>query len=121
MAYDSTLTLTIPANLYDIACAISRAMDVDLGGANSWGPRTKYEHESGIEITPDSYTMTTPCTAEFKAQAVQLLQYPDALFDVVSADYATRWPDLTPPTLEDCEAFCAGAVIVEPEVTDGSN
>jgi hypothetical protein len=83
-----------------------------LAALNShMGRAQSYEHESGIEITPDTYTMTTPCTAEFKAQAVQLLQYPDALFDVVSADYATRWPDLTPPTLEDCEAFCAAVVV----------
>jgi hypothetical protein len=102
MAYDSTLTITIPASLYDVACAIARALDVDTGGAESYGPKLDDATE---------YTTATPCTAEFKAQAVQLLQYPDALFDVVSADYATRWPDLTPPTLEDCEAFCAAVVV----------
>jgi hypothetical protein len=43
MAYDSALTITIPASLYDVACAISPGRwTLDLGGAEqSYGPRTK--------------------------------------------------------------------------------
>lgn len=32
----------------------------------------------------------------------------------VAADYATRWPDLTAPTLAECQSFVAGCEIVEP-------
>ena len=102
MSYTERLTITIPAALYDTACAIARALDPDVGGHLSYGPKLDDATE---------YTTSTPCTAAFKAQAMQLLALPDALHEVVSADYATRWPDLTPPTLAECEAFCAGAVI----------
>lgn len=37
-----------------------------------------------------------------------------ALLDaVVSADYAARWPELVPPTLAECEAFCSAVTVVE--------
>lgn len=40
---------------------------------------------------------------------------PPALHAAVSADYTARWPDLTPPTLAECQAFCAGAVLTAGE------
>lgn len=110
MSYSETLRITVPASLYDVACAITRALDPDTGGCKSWGPRIRVDVD-GNEVTPSSYTTSTPCTPEFKTQALQLLQLPEALHQVVSADYASRWPDLTPPTLAECQAFCAGAVI----------
>lgn len=119
MSYDAALTITIPASLYDVAKAIARAMDPDVGGYESYGPRTHMDAE-GNEYTPDTYTMSTPCRAEFKQQAIYLMANPTALHQAVSADYATRWPDHVPPTLAECEAFCAGAVIeMPPEVTLG--
>ena len=105
MSYTETLTLVIPANLYDIACAIGRALDPDVGGCESWGCKLQGDPPA----VPEFYTMSTRCRPEFKAQALFLLQHPDSLFDVVSEDYARRWSDFTPPTLEDCEAFCFAA------------
>ena len=43
-----------------------------------------------------------------------MLANPQALHAAVSADYAARWVDMTPPTLEECEAFCQ-SVIPEPD------
>ena len=111
MTYDATLTITVPASLYDTACAISRALDPDSGGYASWGPRTTLD-EAGNELTPDSYTTSTPCTSEFKAQAVAMLANPAMLHGAVKADYLARWPDLTPPTLEQCAVFCAAVSVV---------
>lgn len=110
MSYDATLTITIPASLYDVACGIARALDVDVGGAASFGPRTRMD-DAGNEVTPDSYTTSTPCTSEFKVQAITMLANPAMLHYAVTADYAARWADLVPPTLGQCEAFCAGAVV----------
>lgn len=42
---------------------------------------------------------------------------PAMLHYAVATDYAARWPDLTPPTLAECEAFCAGASLSSP-ITD---
>ena len=109
MSYDATLTITVPAALYDTACAIARALDPDAGGHLSYGPPVEGATE---------YTTSTPCTSAFKAQALQMLADPAVLCHVVSQDYAARWADLEPPTLGECVVFCAGVVIVEPEVTN---
>lgn len=98
--YNHTLSITLPANLADIAASISRALDPDSGGDKSW------------TASEDSLTISTstPCTAEFYAQAQFMLLNPDALHAAVSADYAARWPDFTPSTLVECQAFCAGVI-----------
>ena len=113
MSYGATLTITIPASLYDVACNIARAMDPDSGGAASYGPRTLMT-EQGVSYIPETYTTSTPCASEFKAQAIAMLADPAMLHYAVTADYATRWADLVPPTLEECDSFCAGAVVSEP-------
>lgn len=114
-AYTHRLKLTIPAALYDVACAISRALDPDSGGANSWGPRNPPDAE-GNPTTPTEYVTETPCTEAFHQQANAMLADASLLHAAVSADYASRWPDMTVPTLDECEAFVAGVVLdVPPE------
>jgi len=105
--YDATLSITLPAGLIDIAKSISRALDPDVGGEDSWTPS-----EDGLTIST-----STPCTSGFAAQAEYMLAHPEALFQAVTADYAARWADLVPPTLAECEQFCAGVIVPE-SVTD---
>ena len=104
MSYDATLTITVPAALYDTACSIARALDPDVGGADSYGPQVDGATE---------YTTSTPCTAEFKQQALAMLADPAVLCLVVSQDYAARWGDLVPPTLAECVVFCAQVSVPE--------
>ena len=110
MSYTASITITVPAALYNVACAVARALDPDVGGADSFGPRLRAD-DDGVEYAPDSYTTTTPCVPAFAAQALAMASNPAMLHYAVTADYATRWPDLTPPTLAECEDFCTGAVI----------
>lgn len=110
MSYDATLTISIPNSLYDVACSIARAMDPDSGGAASYGPRTLLT-AGGLSYIPETYTTSTPCTSEFKQQAIAMLVDPAMLHHAVSADYAARWADLTPPTLDECAAFCSAVSI----------
>jgi hypothetical protein len=107
MTYSERLTITLPAALADIAATIARSLDPDAGGEFSFAPS-----EDGLTIS-----CTTPCEPMFLAQAEYMMLHPEALHAAVSADYATRWPDIVAPTLADCEAFCAG--IVHPEGTPG--
>mgnify|MGYP003467360511 CR=1 FL=1 len=100
MSYRETLTITLPASLAGIAASIARSLDPDVGGEYSFSPS-----EDGQTIS-----CTTPCEALFKAQAEYMMLHPEALHAAVSADYATRWPDLPCPTLADCQAFCAAIV-----------
>jgi len=101
--YTHQITITVPAAFAATAAAIGRALDPDRGGADSFRP---------VEGT-DNISVTTPCTEEFALQVPAMLADPAMLHGAVTADYAARWADLTPPTLEECTAFCA-AVIPEP-------
>ncbi len=97
-AYSHTLSLRLPASLLPIAQAISRALDPDSGGADSW------------MVDGDTIFTAGPCTEDFYNQAMYMLKDPNALHLIVESDYLTRWQDLTPPTLEDCQAFVAGTI-----------
>ena len=99
-AYNHTLTLRLPATMLPIASAISRALDPDVGGYDSWTLS-----EDGLTIST-----STPCTEAFYLQAQAMLTDPAMLHAAVSQDYSTRWPDLTAPTLAECEQFI-GAVL----------
>lgn len=105
MPYAHKITITVPASFTAMAAAIGRALDPDRGGAES------FRLVEGTE----NISVTTPCTEAFAAQVPAMLANPALLHGAVSADYATRWSDLVPPTLEECTAFCA-AVIPEPFV-----
>lgn len=111
MSYSAKICITIPAALYDVGCAIARALDPDVRGQDNFGPRQRMD-ETGELITPTEYTTGLfPCTPNFAQQAPALMASPPMLHAVVSADYAARWPDLTPPTLAECIEFCSGVML----------
>ena len=109
--YDHRLNITIPPELLLIGKSISRALDNDVGGWDSWTPVLDGE-------TIVAYTTSTPCTAGFYEQALYMLANPEVLHRAVSDDYFVRWADLDPPTLEECQAFCAAVVLPEVEVIE---
>jgi hypothetical protein len=107
-----TLTLPYSPEMADIASKIGRGMDVDVGGAHSFNRSIiGYEADGETPIYGDTLTCTTGCTAQFKQQAMAMMADPALLHGAVAADYATRWPDLTPPTLAECEGFVAELVV----------
>ncbi len=116
MSYSETLTITLPATLADIAASIARSLDPDVGGYASFKLDVigYTEGDKPEPIYGKTISCTTPCEPHFLAQAEYMMLHPEALFAAVSADYATRWPDLKPPTLSDCEAFCAAIVYEQP-------
>ena len=99
--YTHTFKLSVPLELADLASAIGRAMDQDSGGADSF-------HEvDGVLVCE------TLCTEGFYLQAQAMLADPALLHYAVTQDYAARWADMTPPTLEECTLF-VNSVIPEP-------
>ena len=98
--YNHTLTLRLPAAMLLVASSISRALDPDVGGYDSWTLS-----EDGLTIST-----STPCTEAFLLQAQAMLTDPAMLHAAVAQDYATRWPDLTAPTLAECEQFIAAVL-----------
>lgn len=98
MRYDHTITLTIDLSHLETAKRISRALDPDVGGYNAFQQRS----EDGTRAT-----YSTPCTESFATNAAMLLMVPEELLKVVEQDYFSRWPDLTPPSLDEIIAFCS--------------
>lgn len=115
--FTARIIITIPADLLVIARSIARALDTDSGGADSYVPTRsepdRLDDDGNIvsSTAPATWVADTLCSPGFAAQVPYLLAHPAALHAAVAADYAARWPDLIQPTLAECEAFCAGAVL----------
>jgi hypothetical protein len=111
--YTETISIRLPSSLAQIAESIGRAMDPDSGGANSFVQDIASHDAQGNPIYAGTISTSALCTPTFKAQADYMLAHPEALHAAVTADYAARWGDLAVPTLEDCQAFCAGVILPE--------
>jgi hypothetical protein len=107
MSYTRTLTLTLPADLLAIAQMVSRALDPDTGGADSW-------HSSGTEKA-STISMTTLCTEPFYQAAQAMMLDSSLLYNACVSDYAARWQHMTAPTAAQCDSFVAG-IIPEPKL-----
>ena len=110
MAYDAQISITVPAALADIAAKVGKGFDPDTGGEHSFSP-VVIGYNGDTPIYSGNINVTTRCTSEFKAQADYLMTNPQALHDALSADYATRWQTLTPPTLAECTLFCNSIIV----------
>lgn len=93
------VTVAVPMALADTAAAVGRAMDIDVGGADSFIER------DGVLVAQ------TWASREFAGMFAYLLGNPHGLAMAVAADYAARWPELEPPSREDIAAFCAAAAM----------
>lgn len=109
--YTSQITMTLPLGMASIAASIGRALDPDVGGAESFHRVITGYKDDETPVYGDTLVCSTLCTPEFRAQAEAMAVQPELLFQACQADYATRWQDLSPPTLEDCQAFCSAIQI----------
>lgn len=108
-----SICITTPgtAELYQIGYAISLALNPDKGTVNNFGSEFVPDGD-GNPVRPEVYTTYDfPCSPEFAATAQALAADPAKMHAAVCADYAQRWPDLTPPTLEQCAVFCAAVTV----------
>lgn len=123
--YTHFVTLAIPAGDADIlatAKACSKALDPDVGGEFAFDLQAQTTGQDILDAdgnpqpnpsagTQDWIVYGSPVT-EHTSQAIQYFQAtPAALQAAVTADYTNRWPDLTPPTLGECQAFCDAVLI----------
>ena len=97
-AYDHLVIVTVPASLGGVAAAVGRALDPDVGGADSFVPQ------------PDGTLRAAAWSVREYAQALPyLVADPAALHASVVLDYQQRWPALSPPPLAAITDFCAAA------------
>ena len=111
MSYDSQITITLPASLADIASLIGRAMDTDTGGADSFSRDIASYDAEGEAVYADTITCRTVCTSAFRERALAMLNDPAILHYACVVDYGIRWPDHTPPTMQQCVDFVAKATV----------
>lgn len=114
--YTETLSMNIPSEYSEVAAKIARALDPDVGGADSFQKRIEGYEESLSENLSESNMLpiysnnlycSVLCTPEFKEQVLAIFSDTSAetLFAVVQADYERRWIDLPVPSLDECKVF----------------
>ena len=116
----TAICITIPATaeMYKIGYAISLALNPDKGETSNFGSEFIQDAE-GNPVRPEVYTTYTfPCSDNFAATAQALASDPIMMFNACATDYATRWPELQAPSLEECKLFCTAVQVI---VTDGNN
>ena len=98
--YDNSITIIVPSSHVSIAKQVSRALDPDVGGYEAFDQK---DEQGNLLLTQ---TYTTPCTSEFASTVQYVLAQGGAyLAALVAADYSARWPELTPPSVAECEEF----------------
>lgn len=108
MTYSHTVTIIIPAAIIDSANRIARAFDPDTGGLNTFG---------SANLSTTGQVPATHCITHTWARQefVDLISGVNAgtlsLKTLVDDAYATRWPEGTAPTQQECDTFWADAVI----------
>jgi len=112
------VTVSCPVELAAVASAVGRALDIDVGGEHSFVPvYDAYDNQGRPVGQPASLQAQTWASEAFAGMFQYLLGNPQGLHMAVAADYATRWPSLTPPDLPAIEAFCqAAGMTIEPEL-----
>lgn len=99
--YNTQITLTIPENLREVANQIAQAFDPDVGGNKTFN----------VESIDGLITVTFPCVTSFAEALPFFKEYPETLYESTKRDFALRWLDDTPPTLEQVTAFCESVQI----------
>lgn len=99
MSDNYRVIVAVPTQLADTARAIGRAMDIDVGGSDS------FVEEDGILVA------RTWASEAFARMFQYLLVNPAGLHMAVASDYETRWPELAPPDLPAIEVFCQAATM----------
>lgn len=117
----TTICITIPgtAEMHAIGYAISLALNPDKGETNNFGPEFVPDADGNM-VRPEVYTTYDfPCSEAFAATAQALASDAQLMYTTVTADYASRWPDITPPTEEECQKFCKAVQITVKSGSDG--
>jgi len=101
--YESTLTIAVPMSLMPVAAPIAQAFDPLSGGAHS------FDILRATDSNGNTWALChSPATTETAAGLPFLQANPNYLYGSVMLDFADRWPDEMPPTVEECTAFCEG-------------
>lgn len=100
--------IVVPLAYIDLANSVARAFDPDAGGHMSFDIL-----RCGSPAT--HAVCDTPLIEATANVFVNLQGNPALLHQMCVADYADRWPELNPPSLNECEQFLSAVqMTVEP-------
>lgn len=105
------MVIATPVVLTDIANAIGRALDPDVGGDRSFaGVLCAESPPPATHVVCDVLL-----TRSFAQHCEAMLGNAELLYSACLADYAVRWPTLIEPSWADCAMFLTESlIIVEP-------
>lgn len=105
--YETCICIAVPISLMPVAPAIAQALDPLSDGGKS------FDTLRATDASGNTWAVThSPATTETANGIPDMQSKPGVLHYVVTQDYAIRWPDQEPPTLEACEAFRTGILFV---------
>ena len=101
------ITLTLPAEFKELGNRISRSLEPDSGGYHVFDILSDATRDDdGNILTPATIVQSVmPCCERYIGNLMQHKDSPDSLFEYVTLDYASRWPDYQAPSLQDCITF----------------
>lgn len=108
MSWPHRIHMAIPADLLPLAQSISLAMDPDSGGDGTFSVPLS----SSGEAPATHYGASSAAAQDFAQNVLDIISGIIPLSLLVESAYAERWPDKTPPTIEECEQF-RSALLVE--------
>jgi len=109
-----SIRITLPASLKELGNRISRSLEPDSGGYHVFDTLSNaVRDEDGVIEIPATEVYAEIPACERYVQNLLALKTDTELHAYVSADYASRWPDETCPTLAECGAFLNAAQITE--------
>lgn len=98
------LTLIVPESCLQAAKIASKAFDPDVGGEDAFQ----------VVEADGRYSYTVDASPEYAEAFTAFKLYPELLLQSIELDFAQRFPDATPPSLEALTAFCQ-QVEINPE------
>lgn len=104
------VTLAVPSALAQIANSICCAFEPDSG----INPETynAFATKCSNSTKTEFYLAYGAEVKDWLADAVmEWKDVPTALWTNTVQEYASRWPELTPPTITECEQFCERVLI----------
>lgn len=111
MSYTVKVRLTAPLALEDVCAKVGKAFDPDVGGEKSFFKVWPQGHTEETPLAPLHLETQFYATPDFAAALPHLIASASLLHQSCVLDFETRWPDWTPPTLKECEAFCKQATL----------
>lgn len=109
-AYTHWLTIAYPLADIETAQAMARITAAGNGGPDNFNPSSSVAGAIGSG-TASHTVFSAPCTGPTAQQVSAMRANVNLLHGTMQQGYAAQYPELTPPSLADCQRFLDSALI----------